>query len=93
MTGVTESAPPAKPKAPAPWPAWDEMIQQHVAEHGESSQGRNVRDERNVERRIDRNGQAYTWEQFQSFYRDRAAQKWYESTVAPHPFSVWHNKK
>ena len=32
-------------------------------------------------------------EEFKSFYKDKAAQKWYESNVAPHPFSVWHNKK
>ena len=85
MTGVSESTTPAKESAPTPehpWAPWSQVVQD-----------RNASDQETEERRIDRNGQAYTWEQFQSFYKDRAAQKWYDSTVAPNPFSLWHNKK
>ena len=82
MTGVSESSTPAKGSAPPPshpWPDWNQVVRDQ-----------NAHEQTGEERCIDRgNGKAYTWEQFQSFYGNKASQKWYESNVAPNPFSVW----
>ena len=78
MTGVSESSVPARGSPPPVQHPWPDWNEVKPAEE---------------ERRVDQNnGKAYTWEEFQDFYKHRAGERWYASEAATKPFSVWHTK-